>query len=87
MTGHTPKVLPIEIGNQRQLFNQIKTPQSALMGNMSIQKNFTKGGESRTIKAFTPSGAGPELRYQNNSSDQSAIQGIFNFNTSPTAAS
>jgi len=24
--GPAPKVLPIEIGNQRQLFNQIKTP-------------------------------------------------------------
>ena len=25
-SGQAPKVLPIEIGNQRQLFNQIKTP-------------------------------------------------------------
>jgi len=25
-TGATPKVLPIEINNQRQFFNQIKTP-------------------------------------------------------------
>ena len=55
------------------------------MGNMSIQKNFKQ--ESRAIKAFTPSAAGPELRYQNNSSEQNTLQGIFNFNQSPTAAS
>jgi len=49
------------------------------MGNMSIQKSYKPDG-SRAIKTFTPSaGAGAEIRYQNNSSEQPS-QSIFNFN-------
>ena len=79
--GPGPKVLPIEITNQR-LFNQIKTPQSALMGNMSVSKNQFMKQDNRGIKTFTPVAQPSEIRYQ----DQQP-QSIFNFNQSPTAAS
>ena len=48
------------------------------MGNMSIQKSFKQDG--RAIKAFTPSAAGAEVRYQNSTAGEQPSQSIFNFN-------